>query len=184
MELNKYMININKAILEVMKEVENIEKGLSVGTGNSTYRAVSDGDVRNALRKAMLKAELVIVPTSVSAKAQIDRWEEEHPQYGKKTKQSVLTEAHTKYLLIHSSGESVELAGYGHGVDSQDKGAGKATTYALKNALLDTFLVIKGEDMETDKTHSNDLPVPPRTVAGRSDDDIEDAFTNTNQIPD
>ena len=42
----------------------------------------------------------------------------------------------TKYLLLHESGESLELAGYGHGIDSQDKGAGKATTYAMKNALL------------------------------------------------
>lgn len=167
------MININKAILEVMKEVENIEKGLSVGTGGSSYKAVSDGDVRNALRKAMLKAELVIVPTSVSAKAQIDRWEEEHPQYGKKTKQSVLTEAHTKYLLIHSSGESVELAGYGHGVDSQDKSAGKATTYALKNVLLDTFLITKGEAEDTDSVHSNDLPVPKKKLLSKNE--IEDA---------
>lgn len=154
---------INKAILKVMEEVENIEKGLSVGTGSTSYKAVSDGDVRNALRKAMIKAELVIVPISVSAKTQIDRWEEE-TQYGKKMKQSVLTEAHTKYLLIHSSGESVELAGYGHGVDSQDKSAGKATTYALKNALLDTFLITKGEAEDTDATHSNDIPVPKKVI--------------------
>lgn len=157
------MKELNKAILEVMKEVENIEKGLRVGTGGASYKAVSDGDVRNALRKAMLKAELVIVPTSVSAKAQIDRWEE--GTEFKKWKQSVLTEAHTKYLLIHSSGESVELAGYGHGVDSQDKSAGKATTYALKNVLLDTFLITKGESEDTDATHSNDIATPRNKVA-------------------
>jgi hypothetical protein len=175
MELNKYMININKAILEVMKEVENIEKGLSVGTGGSSYKAVSDGDVRNALRKAMLKAELVIVPTSVNAKMQIDRWEEE-TQYGKKMKQSVLTDAHTKYLLIHSSGESVELAGYGQGVDSQDKSAGKATTYALKNVLLDTFLITKGEAEDTDSVHSNDLPVPKKKLTKNEIEDSSEPF--------
>ena len=55
----------------------------------------------------------------------------------KKSKQSVFTDAHTKYLLLHTSGESIELSGYGQGVDTQDKGAGKATTYALKNAEVD-----------------------------------------------
>jgi hypothetical protein len=183
------MKNITNAILEVMKEVTNIEKSMNVGTGTSSYKAISDSMVRSQIKDSMIKNGLVILPTSVVSTTKVDRWEEDD-QYSnlvpkpKKSKQSILTDAHTTYLLIHESGESLSLAGYGQGVDSQDKGAGKATTYALKNALLDTFLVIKGEDMETDKTHSNDLPVPPRTVAGRSDDDIEDAFTNTNQIPD
>ena len=173
-------INIAKAILEVMKEVTNIEKKMNVGSGSFTYKAISDSMVRSQIKDAMVKNGLMIVPTGVSAKTTTDRWDE-----GGKSKQSILTEATTTYLLIHESGESILLAGYGQGVDTQDKGAGKATTYALKNVLLDTFLVIKGEDMDTDKTHSDDLPVPPkRTVAGRSDDDTEDAFTKTNQIPD
>lgn len=170
------MKEITKAILKVMEDVENIEKGLSVGSGQASYKAVSDGDVRNALRKSMIKNGLVIVPTSVTAKTQIDRWEEES-QYGKKMKQSVLTEATTKYLLIHSSGEQLELAGYGHGVDSQDKSAGKATTYALKNTLLDTFLITKGEAEDTDATHSNDMAVPKKpykpNVANKVIEDIE-----------
>ncbi len=174
------MINITKAILEVMKEVTNIEKKMNVGSASFSYKAISDSMVRDQVKDSMVKNGLVIVPTGVTAKTTTDRWDE-----GGKSKQSILTEATTTYLLMHDSGESIPLAGYGQGVDTQDKGAGKATTYALKNVLLDTFLIIKGEDMDTDKTHSDDLPVPPRkTVAGRSDDDTEDAFTKTNQIPD
>lgn len=172
------MKEITSAILKVMSEVENIEKGMSVGTGGSSYKAVSDTDVRNTLRASMITNGLIIVPTSINAKTQIDRWEESG-QYGVKMKQSVLTEAHTKYLLIHTSGEQLELAGYGHGVDSQDKSAGKATTYALKNALLDTFLITKGEAEDTDATHSNDIPVPKKTITKKlTKDEIEatDAF--------
>lgn len=181
------MINITKAIMEVMKEVTNIEKKMNVGTGNSSYKAIGDSIVRGTIKESMLKNGLVIIPTGVTATTKIDRWEEDS-QYGKKSKQSILTEAHTTYLLMHESGESVPLAGYGQGVDSQDKGAGKATTYALKNVLLDTFLIIKGEDMDTDKTHSDDLPVPPRTVAGRAINDTSVPFENTNiksnKVPD
>lgn len=158
------MEEISKAIISVMKEVKNIEKGMSVGTGKSSYRAISDSMVRNEVKKAMTDNGLCIIPISVNANVKIDRWEEADSYNGgaMKTKQSVFTEAHTKYLLLHESGESIEIAGYGHGVDSQDKGAGKATTYALKNAILDTFLIIKGDDIDTDKTHSDDLPVPPK----------------------
>jgi len=157
-------INIAKAILEVMKEVTNIEKKMNVGSGSFTYKAISDSMVRSQIKDAMVKNGLMIVPTGVSAKTTTDRWDE-----GGKSKQSILTEATTTYLLIHESGESIPLAGYGQGVDTQDKGAGKATTYALKNVLLDTFLVIKGEDMDTDKTHSDDLPVPPMVAGQRND---------------
>lgn len=162
------MKEITKAILAVSKEVTAIEKSMSVGTGGSSYKAVSDSLVRNTLRPEMVKQGLVILPISVEAKTQVDRWEEvdvyskETPK-STKSKQSVFTEATTKYLLVHQeSGESIELAGYGHGVDSQDKGAGKATTYALKNTLLDLFLITKGEDFDTDAIHSNDMAVPKK----------------------
>lgn len=151
--------NITKAIIAVMKEVKNIEKKMNVGQGSNSYKAVSDSMVRNELKQAMTDNGLAIVPIKVKATTQVDRWEEE-TQYGKKMKQSILTDVHTEYLLLHDSGESLTLAGYGQGVDTQDKGAGKATTYALKNILLDTFLIIKGDDMDTDSIHSNDLDVP------------------------
>lgn len=156
------MKNITQAILNVAKEVTAIEKSMSVGAGNASYKAVSDRLVRNTLRPHMEKQGLVVIPTSVVAKTQVERWEEVYNGQAK-SKQSIFTEAHTRYLLVHqASGESIEIAGYGHGVDTQDKGAGKATTYALKNALLDLFLITKGEDFGTDATHSNDIDVPKK----------------------
>ena len=65
---------------------------------------------------------------------------------------------------MHESGESIEICGYGHGIDPQDKAAGKAQTYALKNALLYTFLTPVGAIEDTDSTHSDTIPVPqPKT---------------------
>ena len=155
------MKNITNAILQVMKEVGNIEKMMTVGTGNSSYKAVSDSLVRNTIRPEMIKVGLVIVPIGIDAKSTAERWEETNPQYGTKSKQQIFTQARCTYKLIHSeSGESIEISGYGHGVDSQDKSAGKATTYALKNALLDTFLITKGENEDTDSIHSDDIVVP------------------------
>lgn len=171
------MKEITKAILAVTKNVKNIEKTMSVGTGGASYKAVSDTLVRNALRPEMEKVGLVIVPISITPTIKIDRWEEVDT-YSKvagamKTKQSILTEVVTKYLLIHQeSGESIELSGYGQGVDSQDKGAGKATTYALKNTLLDLFLLTKGEAEDTDSTHSDDMPVPKNKLKPLASDDI------------
>jgi hypothetical protein len=59
----------------------------------------------------------------------------------------------------------MEIAGYGHGTDPQDKAAGKATTYALKYALLYTFLVPTGDIDDADKTHSDHHATPPPATA-------------------
>lgn len=168
-------MNLAKAVIAVMKAIKGIDKSMTVGTGTSSYKGVSDKDVKQAVGDAMEKNGLCILPIGVEAKTQIDRWEET-TQYGVKQKQSVLTEVVTKYLLLHESGESVELAGYGHGTDSQDKAAGKATTYALKYTLLYTFMVATGKIDDADNEHSDDKEVPKaKTVTEQLKADIKAA---------
>jgi hypothetical protein len=153
------MKHIAKAIMEVMKAVKGMEKNSKVGSGQNSYNGTKDQDVKEVFNDALAANGLCILPISIEDEVKVDRWEETS-QYGAKQKQSVFVSVKTKYLLLHESGESVELAGYGHGVDSQDKAAGKATTYALKNCLLYTFLTPVGKIDDTESTHSNDLAVP------------------------
>lgn len=153
------MKNLVKAVLQVMSECEGIDKGMTVGSGRNSYKGVSDKDVKLKVGKSMRKHGLIILPIDVKPIHEVSRWEEDS-QYGLKQKQSVFTEVITKYLLIHESGEQVELAGYGHGVDSQDKAAGKATTYALKYVLLYSFLVATGHIDDSDNTHSDEVEAP------------------------
>ena len=148
-----------QAVVQVMREVKNIEKNLNVGSGNSSYKGVADKDVKHKVGEAMARAGLAILPIDIEPKITVERWSEE-TNYGPKIKQSVFTEVKTKYLLIHESGESQEIIGYGHGVDSQDKSAGKATTYALKYALLYAFMVPTGTIDDADTKHSDDQQAP------------------------
>lgn len=152
--------NLYKAILKVMKAVKNIDKSMTVGTGSNSYKGVADKDVKYQIGKEMEENGLAMIPIEVNPTLQIERWEETN-QYGTKNKQQVFTEVTTRYLLVHESGESIEVVGYGHGVDTQDKAAGKATTYALKYALLYTFMVPTGEILDTDKDHSDVIETPP-----------------------
>ena len=160
--MNYSKAEISKAILKVMEEVKGIEKTMNVGSGNFGYKGVSDQLVKEVIRPSMIKNGLSIVPTNVEAKATTDRWDD-----GGRMKQSTLTEVTTKYLLLHTSGESIEIAGYGHGVDNQDKGAGKATTYALKYALLYMFLIPTGKIDDADTEHSDVIEVPQVTNTRR-----------------
>lgn len=144
------MITLIKAVLNVMKECKTLDKNMVVGTGNYAYKGVSDADVKMKIGKSMIDNGLVIFPINIEDEVKI-----ESIVIGDKIKQSVFTKVKVKYLLCHESGESIELMGYGHGVDTQDKGAGKACTYSLKYVLIYTFLVATGVIDDADNSHSN-----------------------------
>ncbi len=173
------MKNLAKAVLGVMNDVKGIDKTMNVGTGQMSYKGVPDQEVKKIVGQSMQKNGLVLLPISIDAKTKVNEWEEE-TQYGLKRKQSVFTEVVTKYLLLHESGESIEVSGYGQGVDSQDKGAGKATTYALKYALLYLYLIPTGKIDDADSTHSNDIEVAQKkkTVINNKGKIENDRFKN------
>jgi len=153
------MKNIAAAIIKVMQEVKGIEKSMTVGTGNSSYKGVADQEVKKVVGEAMAKNGLCILPTKITPTTKIERWEQDYNGQ-KQVKQSVFTDVITEYLLLHESGESITVSGYGHGIDSQDKGAGKATTYALKYVLLYMFLVPTGKIDDADAHHSDAIETP------------------------
>ena len=158
MELKK---NLALAVINVMNAVKGMEKNSRVGTGKNAYDGTKDQDVKEVFNKALVDNGLCIFPIDIKETTQIDRWEE-NTEYGAKTKQSVFTKVVVKYLMLHISGESIELCGYGQGVDTQDKGAGKSTTYSLKNLLIATFMTPVGKIDDTDLTHSDDYPTPQK----------------------
>lgn len=164
------MENLAKALNKCMKEIKGLEKDMQVGNASYGYKGIADYEVKKLYKDVFEKNGLMVIPTSVVAKTQIDRWQEENTYQGNTTikqKQSVFTEVETKYLLLHTSGESIEMAGYGQGVDTQDKGAGKATTYALKYALLYLGLTPTGKIDDTDNTHSDDVVKKPEQVKSK-----------------
>lgn len=160
--MNQGKTNLIKAVIAVMNDVKGIEKSMTVGTGQMSYKGVPDKEVKKILGQSMAKNGLCILPTGIAPTIKIERWDEADYNGKMKTKQSVFTEVQSTFLLMHESGESQEICGYGHGIDSQDKGAGKATTYALKYALLYSFLVPTGDIDDTDAIHSNEIQTRPQ----------------------
>jgi hypothetical protein len=170
--------NLVAAINQVMREVKGIEKTASVGTGNNSFKAVSDKDVKRVVGQAMERAGLAILPILVEPTLNLERWEVSE-QWGTqpakmKRKKEVFTEVKTKYLLMHESGQQIELAGYGQGVDSMDKGAGKSCTYALKYMLLYLFLIPTGQIDDADKTQPQKQTV--KTKQTLTDDQFKKAI--------
>ena len=144
-----------------MADVKNVEKGATVGAGRNSYKGVSDKDVKALLLPLMAKNGLSILPIKIDETCEFQEYTD---NYGNAKTRFVV---HVKgtYMLLHTSGESIEVQGYGHGIDAADKAPGKAMTYALKYALLYTFMVPVGDIEDTDTTHSQAHTAAPKSVA-------------------
>ena len=145
------MKNLFLKILKVMQDVTYLQKDDSVGFGTNKYRAISEEKVTTEVGKSMRKHGLVILPIGVEER----REDFDVVRANGKPGTDRITTITTKYLVADSeSGESMEVCSAGAGVDSQDKGIGKALTYAYKYLLLRMFAIPTGED--PDKHASED----------------------------
>lgn len=140
-----------------MVETESIEKSMTVGEGKNSYKAVSEKDMLNMVKPLLKKHKLVFIPIDGETAENVMTYET-YDSYSKQNvmKMRAVTTLKAKWRLADvESGEYIDVVGFGNGADPQDKGAGKAFTYAYKAMLAKTFMIFSGED--TDNTHSDDV---------------------------
>ena len=133
------MTKLYKKLLAIMNETKAIEKNLTIEFKTAKYKAVSESAVLNEIKPLLKKHGVMILPI-----------ETEMEQTGTLTKLTV------KWKVVDcESGEFEILSSVGNGSDSQDKGSGKAFTYAYKALIQKTFMLFSGED--TDNEHSDSI---------------------------
>jgi hypothetical protein len=150
-------INLYKKMFKVMEESEAVEKNMQVGTGNNSYRAVSEAAILNLVKPLFKKYKLVIFPIDCEISESTMVWDK-YDQYKKVSLPNLraVTVLKAKYKIVDTeTGEFEILCGVGNGADPQDKGAGKSSTYSYKNVLSKTFMLFSGDDAEN--VHSDDI---------------------------
>ena len=138
---------VYEKILAVMSAVNYLNKDGFVETGKGKgYKALTDEKVLAAVRPALVAAGLVILPV----KMEQQRTDEQVKAYDGSTKTNRITDVSVTYRIINVEDpkDYVEVVSAGTGVDTQDKGIGKAMTYAKKYAILNSFLIPSGEDTD------------------------------------
>lgn len=127
-------------MLEVMKNIEYLNKDDRVEYKSTKYRAMSEEKVTTTVRKELIKQGLVVFPIEQSV-----------------SQNGTITTTNTVYKMVNTENpeEFVILASSGQGADTQDKGVGKAMTYSFKYMLLRTFAIPTGED--PDKISSDQI---------------------------
>lgn len=126
--------NIYQRILAVMAEVDYIQKGDKKAGG--MYRYVSHDQVTEALHPQLVKHGIVVIPTVESM-----------TQDGNRTAVCLSVD----FINADKPEDRIAILSWGYGVDTSDKGPGKAVSYAFKYAMLKTFMLETGDDPDHDQ---------------------------------
>ena len=133
-------MNIYEKIAAIMQDVQYLAKDDHVKFGQTSYKALSEEKVTSIMRAELMKYKLVVFPIEQSA-----------------SRAGNISHVDVKYRMVNVENpeEYIEIASAGDGADTQDKGSGKAMTYAFKYMWLRTFALPTGED--PDKISSDEL---------------------------
>ena len=144
-------LNLYQKIQAVSIEINNISKNMQVGNANYGYKAVSELDVVLAVKKAEKKFGLVSIPiTQELVKSEVIKVLKE--KGGESINYVDIVKMTLRIVDLDNSDSFIDIESFGRGLDSGDKGFGKASTYARKYALLNAYKIATGEDPENEKS--------------------------------
>jgi hypothetical protein len=142
-------MNIYEKMAAITAELRTVAKNLIVQqTKTSSYKAVSERDILDAVKPLEEKYGVYSYPCGRRV-LESNILESESEYQGKVTKKTTfMTRIETVYRFVNieKPDEYIETTTFAEGIDTQDKGSGKAMTYADKYALMKGYKISTGDD--------------------------------------
>ena len=126
--------NIHQRLHSAMQHVSYIQKEQKKGM---QYSIVSHDAVTAKVRPALMEAGIVYYPVSMTRE-----------QAGNRTEIDLTV----RFVNVEKPDDYIDVQSCGYGIDQQDKGPGKAISYAVKYALLKALGLETGDDPEMDQS--------------------------------
>lgn len=140
-------LNIHQRILAIMADLTYVQK--SDKKVNDQYRFVTHDSVAKAIHPLLVEHGVAMIPRVVS-------W----TQNGNRTEAGMEVD----FVNADKPEDKVTVPCFGFGIDSQDKGPGKAVSYATKYAVLKLFVLETGDDPEKDMIEHSRVDVAAETA--------------------
>ena len=163
-------MNIFEKMSAITTELGVVAKNLNVSAGKgSSYKAVSERDVLDSVKPLEAKYKVYSYPVYRET-MESEQLESESTYNGNPTKRTTFyTRIKTTYRFVNieKPEEYIDTTVFSVGMDSQDKGDGKAMTYADKYALMKAYKISTGDDpdqdgsVDTDYTKKKETPKKP-----------------------
>ena len=145
--------NIYQRMAAITAELRAVAKNLTVPTGGkNSYKAVSERDILDAVKPLEEKHGVYSYPAGRNV-LESHILESEKTYNGQTTKTTTfMTRIETLYRFVNVDNptEHIDTVTFAEGIDAQDKGSGKAMTYADKYALMKAYKISTGDDPDQD----------------------------------
>ncbi len=163
-------MNIYQRMAAITAELQTVAKNLTVQTTKtSSYKAVSERDILDAVKPLEAKHGVYSYPVS-RAILESNLLESESTYNGTTTKKTTfMTRIETVYRFVNvdKPEEYIETTTFAEGIDSQDKGSGKAMTYADKYALMKAYKISTGDDPDQQASEETKYQRKPKAPTPR-----------------
>lgn len=141
--------NIYQRMAAITAELQTVAKNLTVETTKGkVYKAVSERDIIDAVKPLEAKHGVYSYPANRDV-LESATLESESEWNGKITKRTTFfSRIRTVYRFVNvdDPDDCIETVVFSEGIDSQDKGSGKAMTYGDKYALMKCYKISTGDD--------------------------------------
>ena len=142
-------MNIFQRMAAITAELQTVAKNLTVSTGGkNSYKAVSERDVLDAVKPLETKYGIYSYPCNRELLESITL-ETENTYNGTTTKKTTFfsrIKTTYRFVNIDDPEDYIDTVTFAEGIDPQDKGSGKAMTYADKYALMKSYKISTGDD--------------------------------------
>ena len=142
-------MNLFEKMQLITNEIGVVEKGLQVRvTDKSSYKAVSERDVLDAVKPIEQKYRVFSLPISrrIIAQDVLEKVSEYNGKTSKTYTMYMRIETTYRFYNIDKPDEYIDTITYADGLDTGDKASGKAMTYADKYALMKAYKISTGDD--------------------------------------
>ena len=152
-------MNIFQKMSAVTAELQTVAKNLTVSTGkNNTYKAVSERDIIDAVKPIEAKHGIYSFPCD----RQVIESQILESEYNGNKKTTFFSRIKVTYRFVNvdKPDEFIDMVTFAEGIDAQDKGSGKAMTYADKYALMKAYKISTGDDPDqnaSEETHYSNV---------------------------
>ena len=146
------MMNLFQRMSCITEEIETVAKNLNVGIGKSSYKAVSEVDVLNAVKPIERKYGVYSYPykRTIVDSAVLVKESEYNGTVTKSNSFFMRVETIYRFVNTNNAEEYIDIISYGDGIDTGDKATGKAMTYSDKYALMKAYKISTGDDPDKD----------------------------------
>ena len=162
-------MNIYQRIDAITAELAVVAKNLTVQTGkSSSYKAVGERDIIDAVKPLEHKYGVVSFPVSREILDDTMLESEGTDYKGNPVKRTTFyIKIRTKYRFVNidKPEDFIETETISDGIDSGDKGGGKAMTYGDKYALMKVYKISTGEDPDQKASEETEYKQPLRQYA-------------------